>query len=51
MVSYLLLADTYPKIRLIEFIGNVPSQSTKLPPFLNQSMEETQAEQEFSPQL
>ena len=40
--EHLQLPDTDAQVRLIEPIGNVPSQGPKLPAFLNQRMEKAQ---------
>ena len=49
--AYLLLFHTDTEVTLIELIGNVPSQGSKLPPLLHQSMEETQSEEKLAPNL
>lgn len=43
------LTDTDPEICLIELVWDVPTQRTKLPPLLDQCMEEAQAVQQFLP--
>ena len=50
-VAHLLLANAYPKVGLVELIRNIPTQRTKIPPLLNERMEETQTEQQFFPNL
>ena len=50
-VAHLLLAHAYPKVGLVELIRNIPTQRTKIPPLLNERMEETQTEQQFLPNL
>ena len=42
----LLGAD--PQVRLVELVGDVPSQGSELPPLLHESVEEAEAEQEFA---
>ena len=46
---HLLHGDS--EIRLVELIGDVPAQGTKLPPLLYQGMEETQTKQPLVPAL
>ncbi len=40
-----------PEIRLIELIRNVPSEGSKLPPLLNEGMEEAEAKEHLVPVL
>ena len=48
---HLLLPHTDTKVTLVEFIRDVPAQSSKLPPLLHKSMEEAQAEEKLTPDL
>ena len=48
---YLQLPDADAQVRLVESVGNVPSQRTVLLPLLNQSMEETHPVQQLLPHL
>ena len=55
-MAYLVLIEEHlqlphgdTEVGLVELIGNVPAEGAKLPPFLNQSMEETQPKQQLLP--
>ena len=45
------LAHADTQVGLVEAIGDVPAQGAELAPLLHQSMEETQPEEEFLPDL
>ena len=47
---HLLLSQTNTEVTLIELIGNVPAQGSKLPSLLHQSMEETQPKEKLAPE-
>lgn len=46
---HLLLPHADAKITLIELIGNVPTQSSKLSPLLYQSVEEAETKEQLAP--
>ena len=48
---YLLLSHAYSEVGLVELIRNVPAQRTELASLLNECVKETQAEQQFLPNL
>ena len=43
------LLDADSKVGLVELIGDVPSEGSKVPPFLNQRMEETETKKKTLP--
>ena len=47
LLSYLELSDGYTEIGLVETVGYIPTLSAELPPFLYQSVEEAQTEQQL----
>ena len=47
--EHLELFDRDSEVSLVELIGNVPAESTKLASLLNQGMEETEAKQQLLP--
>ncbi len=50
-LKYLLLPHANTEVRLIELIRDVPAQSPKLPPLLDQGVEEAQPKQQLLPCL
>jgi len=49
--KYLHLSHANSEVRLIEFVGNVPAEWTKLATLLNKRMEEAKAKQHLFPSL
>ena len=49
--THLLLLHADAEITLVEFIRDVPSQSSKFPPLLHKSMEETEPKEKLAPDL
>ena len=47
MNSNLQLSSTDSQVWLIELVGNIPAQRTKLSPLLHQGMEETKTKQQL----
>lgn len=47
--EHLQLSHTDPQIRLVVLIRDIPSQGTKFPPLLHQSMEETEPKEQLLP--
>ena len=45
----LLLLHADPEVGLVEFIGNVPAQSSKLSPLLHHGVEEAEPKEKFPP--
>ncbi len=45
------MPDADTQVRLVEPVWDVPAKGTKLPSLLDQSMEETQAKEQFLPYL
>jgi len=43
------LSYTDTQVGLVKLVGNVPAQRSKLPAFLNDTVEETQAKQQLLP--
>lgn len=46
-----MLLHANPEVGFVELVWNVPPQSPKLPPLLNNGMEKTQPEEELLPGL
>ena len=49
--AHLLLLHADPEVGLVELVGYVPAESSKLPPLLHQSVEEAEAEEQLAPGL